>query len=656
MSLPIERRRMVERQIRARGIRQEVVLRAMEEVPRERFLPEQLAEFAYSDSPLPIAEGQTISQPYIVALMTEALALRPHDRVLEVGTGSGYAAAVLSRIAARVFTIERHGSLAEEARSRLAGQGYTNVEVRHGDGSLGWPEEAPFDAIVVAAGGPSVPQPLLDQLAIGGRLVIPVGATQRTQELLRVTRAAEREFVRESLGGVRFVPLVGARGWAEERTARPAVPAVPALVKECAEPIDGIDSVDLGPLLERIGDARVVLLGEATHGTSEFYRMRTRITEELVRRRGFRMVAVEADWPDAAQVDRYVRGLPARERSWTPFSRFPQWMWRNREVHELIEWLRAWNLERAPAEGKVSFHGLDLYSLYTSIGEVLAYLERVHPPTAAVARERYGRLTPWEHDPAVYGRAVLTGRYRSCEAEVVEILRALLVRRLELVGRDGEAFFDAVQNARVVQDAEAYYRTMYYGGVASWNLRDRHMFETLMQLLAWGGADTKVVVWEHNSHIGNADATEMRARGEHNVGSLTRAELGSRGSYHVGFGTDHGIVAAASEWNGPLERKRIRPAHEASYERLCHTSGVPAFLLHLARPRREALREELMEARLERAIGVLYLPETELQSHYSQAVLPQQFDEYVWFDETSAVTPLGREVPHGVPETYPFGL
>ncbi len=648
---------MVERQLRSRGIRNDAVLRAMESVPRERFVPAAMAEFAHEDSPLPIAQGQTISQPYIVALMTEALTLKKSDRVLEVGTGSGYAAAVLARVAKEVFTIERHEQLAAEASERLARLGFDNVTVRTGDGSLGWPEAAPFDAIVVAAGGPEVPDTLLQQLAIGGRLVIPVGASQRQQELLRVTRTAPNSYVRENLGGVRFVPLIGARGWTEGMpAARNSGAALPRLIGECAEAIPSIDTVELGAVCERIGDARVVLLGEATHGTSEFYRMRTRITQELVLRHGFRMVAVEADWPDAAQVDRYVRRFPARERTWTPFSRFPQWMWRNREVHELAEWMRAYNAEQKEREQQVSFHGLDLYSLYTSIGEVLAYLERVDPPTAALARERYGRLTPWENDPAVYGRAVLTGRYQSCEREVVDMLRSLMVRRTELVRRDGYEFFDAVQNARVVKDAEAYYRIMYYGGVASWNLRDQHMFDTLEQLMAQRGPASKVIVWEHNSHIGDASATEMRIRGEHNVGSLARAAFGER-SYHIGFGTDHGVVAAASEWNGPMERKQIRPAVPQSYERLCHDSGVPAFLLHLRNPNRPEIRDELTPARLERAIGVIYRPETELQSHYFQAILPAQFDEYVWFDETSPVTPLAPEpLPHEVPDTYPFGL
>ncbi len=649
-----ERERMVERQIRARGVSDARVLQAMRDVPREAFLPPELADLAYDDRPLPIEAGQTISQPYIVAVMTEALRLTGSETVLEIGTGSGYAAAVLARVARHVYTIERHAELADLARERLAALGITNVDVRCDDGTLGWPEHAPFDAIVVAASGPELPQALLDQLTIGGRLVIPVG-TSRAQELVRVTRTSEDAFKREELGAVQFVPLIGEQGWADAdattsrgvwpprlggplRARQPATrPGLVArLIAECAEPITRIEDAVLDGLIERIGNAQVVLLGEATHGTSEFYRMRTRITQELILRRGFTMVAVEADWPDAAVVDRYVRGQPPRQQAWIPFSRFPTWMWRNREVLDLVEWLRAYNQQ---GKASVGFCGLDLYSLFTSAYEVVRYLDRVDPAAAAVARQRYGRLTPWQDDPAAYGKAALVGRIKPYEHDIVAMLRELLARRLEYSAKDGDAFFDAAMNARVVLGAEQYYRVMYYGSVESWNLRDQHMFDTLRAIGTHQGKDTRIVVWEHNSHVGDAAATEMAARGEHNVGNLCRSAFGDK-VFIVGFGTDHGTVAAASDWDEPMQRMRVRPARADSYERLCHDSGVPAFLLHLRDPVRDVLREELAEARLERAIGVVYRPDTELQSHYFQAVLPAQFDEYVWFDETQAVEPL----------------
>jgi protein-L-isoaspartate(D-aspartate) O-methyltransferase len=653
---------MVEEQIVSRGIADPAVLDAMRAVPRQMFVPPAAAEFAHEDTPLPIEEGQTISQPYVVALMAAALKLTPRDRALEIGAGSGYAAAVLSRIAAEVYAIERHAALAELASRRMKDLGFDNVHVLHGDGTLGWPEHAPYDAILVSAGGPSVPQALRAQLAIGGRLVIPVGATPRAQELVRVTRAGQNEYRQEKLGAVQFVPLIGAQGW-EDPALAPAIvrpqgrgAQIAPLLRETAEAFEDIESVKLGALLDRIGEARVVLLGEATHGSSEFYRMRARITRELIVGLGFRAVAVEADWPDAARIDRYVRHGPTPSAPPEPaFSRFPTWMWRNQDVHDFVEWLRYFNGETADPARRVSFHGLDLYSLYTSAAAVVGYLERVDPAAAAVARKRYGCLMPWERDPATYGRAALTGRYRTCEDDVVAALRELLARRLEYSRQDGERFLDAAQNAQLVANAERYYRTIYYGSTASWNLRDQHMFDTLQSLMAFHGPETKIVVWEHNSHIGDAAATEMAARGELNVGQLCRAAYG-KGAYLLGFGTDHGTVAAASDWDAPVEIMSVRPAHAESYERLCHDAAVPAFLLPLRYPARAEVREELLPPRLERAIGVIYRPESELASHYFQACLPRQFDEYVWFDRTAAVTPLGQAQTAGMPETYPFGL
>ncbi|MFI5302883.1 MAG: erythromycin esterase family protein, partial [Polyangiales bacterium] len=559
------------------------------------------------------------------------LELREGDRVLEVGTGSGYAAAILSRLAGEVFTIERIGSLADSARERLQRLGYQNVHVEHGDGSLGLSEHAPYDAITVAAGGPKAPPALLAQLKVGGRLIVPVGADEDTQQLMRFTRESADEIREESLGDVRFVPLIGAQGWDDASPRVVPAPrgagstgAISALVRESAELIDDLETSNIDALVDRIGDSRLVLLGEASHGTSEFYRMRARITRALIERRGFHFVAVEADWPDAARIDDYVLGGARRSsHAFTPFARFPAWMWRNEEVHEFADWLRAHN---ARTEGeRVGFHGLDLYSLFTSIAAVLTYLDELDPEAATAARRRYGALTPWQHDPSAYGRAVLAGRYESSERDVVAILRELLRRRLDYAQRDGERFFDAAQNARLVADAERYYRAMYYGSAASWNLRDTHMFDTLRSLSTFYGPGSKGIVWEHNSHVGDARETEMSARGEHNVGQLCREGFEAETSI-VGFGTDHGTVAAASDWDEPMERMRVVPAVPGSYERVFHDSRVPACIVSLRNPARPALRDELMEQRLERAIGVVYRPQTERQSHYFFARLPRQFD------------------------------
>ena len=660
------RKEMVEHHIAARGVRDELVLEAMRKVPRELFLPKNLREFAYEDSPLPIAGEQTISQPYIVAFMAEALMLKGGEKVLEIGAGSGYAAAVLSEIAASVYTVERLGQLADKAAATLADLGYDNVHVLHGDGTRGWPEHAPYDAIVVAAGGPQVPESLKEQLKIGGRLVIPVGADQRAQELVRVTRISANQYRSEDIADVRFVPLIGEEGWAiakEEgrararRAPRPVSPAEETLIRnlaDAAESFPSIDAADLNPLIERIGSARIVLLGEATHGTSEFYRMRERITRDLIVKKGFRFVAIEADWPDAARVDHYVRHFQYPPSEWTAFARFPTWMWRNTEVRDFVSWLRKHNgtIER---NKRVAFHGLDLYSLYDSIRSVLNYLDEVDPESARVARERYGCLTPWQRDPATYGHAALTGSYPTCESDVVRTLTDLLAKRRAYAEHDGERFLDAEQNARLVANAERYYRIMYYGSRASWNLRDSHMFETLKNLLAFHGKDSKAVVWAHNSHVGNAAATELGARGEYNIGQLCRKEFGEQ-AYLIGFGTHSGTVAAASEWDGPMEVKNVRPALPNSYEQLCHATGLARFMLGL-RGRSELCGPKgLGNERLERAIGVIYRPDTEMASHYFRANLPQQFDEYIWFDNTCAVTPLDTAEVEGLPDTYPFGV
>lgn len=660
------RKQMVERHIAARGVRDELVLDAMRKVPRELFLPDNLREFAYEDAPLPIVGEQTISQPYIVAFMAEALMLSGGEKVLEIGAGSGYAAAVLSEIAAEVYTVERLGPLAEQAATLLVELGYDNVRVRHGDGTKGWPEHAPYDAIVVAAGGPQVPDALKQQLKIGGRLVIPIGVDQRSQELVRVTRVSKDEYRSEDIADVRFVPLIGEEGWAApgggrsfrvHRASRPASSDEEILVRDLADAADSfasIEAADLDPLMDRIGSASIVLLGEATHGTSEFYRMRARITRDLIVRKDFRFVAIEADWPDAARVDHYVRHFEYPPSEWTAFARFPTWMWRNVEVRDFVSWLRKHNGTVA-RDKRVAFHGLDLYSLYDSIRSVLSYLDEVDPESARVARERYGCLTPWQHDPATYGHAALTGSYPRCESNVVRALTELLAKRQAYAEHDGERFLDAEQNARLIANAERYYRIMYYGSRASWNLRDSHMFETLKNLLAFHGPDSKAIVWAHNSHVGNAEATEMAARGEHNLGQLCRKAFGAQ-AYLVGFGTHSGTVAAASDWNGPMEVKAVRLALPNSYEQLCHATGLARFMLGMRNRSDLCGPTGLARQRLERAIGVIYRPETERASHYFQASLPRQFDEYVWFDDSRAVTPLETAAIKGLPDTYPFGV
>ena len=661
------RQRMVETQIASRGVSDARVLDAMRAVPRHRFVRPALAEFAYEDSPLPLDEGQTISQPFIVARMLEAAQLSAHDRMLDIGTGSGYAAAVASRLCAHVDSIERCAGLAKTASATLRENGFDNVEVRVADGTMGWPEHAPFDAIVAAAGGPDVPAAWREQLAIGGRIVMPVGEDRERQRLIRVTRVSETQFDEAFLGEVRFVPLIGEAGWpqpGEETQGHEKAPRAPAhpqrsraaplaaLIAAAAHRLPEPEDARFADAFDALGEKRVVLLGECTHGTSEFYRARAAITRRLIERHGFTIVAVEADWPDAAAIHRYVTLDPNRSDR-LPFQRFPPWMWRNEEFAAFVHWMREHN-ERGKSRGapRCGFYGLDMYSLSSSIAAVLDYLDRNDPEAAAIARERYGCLSPWQKDPQVYGRAAWSTGIASCEKAVLAQLRDMLQQRLE---RHDEHGFDAAQNARLVASAERYYREMYRSSSEGWNLRDTHMFETLEKLLEFHGEGSRAVVWAHNSHVGNASATEMgRMRDEINIGQLCRERFGDDAAL-IGFGTHAGTTAAATDWDGPMQVKVVRPSREDSYEYQFHQSGLARGYVDLSEGRHRELRMRLNEARLERFIGVIYRPESELQSHYAEATLPGQFDGYVWFDTTRAIDALATRPTERAPALYPFG-
>ena len=431
------------------------------------------------------------------------------------------------------------------------------------------------------------------------------------------------------------------------------------VVRAEALPLHG-HAHDYDALFEQIGDARVVLLGEATHGTHEFYRERARITQRLITEKGFTVVATEADWPDAYRVNRWIRGAgddTSAGAALGGFQRFPTWMWRNAEVLSLVDWLREYNAELGDAGRRVGFYGLDLYSMYTSIAEVLRYLDQVDPEAARRARYRYGCFEHFGEDPQAYGYTAEMRISESCHDHALQQLVEL--RRLHAgAGVPEDEHFYSEQNARLVKNAEEYYRSMFSRRDSSWNLRDCHMADTLDALLAHfdrDGGRTKAVVWEHNSHIGDARATQMGAEGEWTVGQLVSERRGDD-AFLVGFSTHTGTVAAASGWDAPVEHKRVRPSLPESYEAVFHATGIPAFHLPL---RTGAAREALLEPRLERAIGVIYRPETERLSHYFQARLSHQFDAVLHFDQTRALEPLVREAGWEAgepPETFPSGV
>jgi erythromycin esterase-like protein len=437
-------------------------------------------------------------------------------------------------------------------------------------------------------------------------------------------------------------------------------------IREVAHPLTD-RRTDYEPLLEMIGDAHFVLLGEASHGTHEFYDTRAIITQRLITEKGFTAVAVEADWPDAYRVNRYVQGISgdatARE-ALDSFQRFPLWMWRNQDVLVFLEWLRTYNSHLNESEDKkVGFYGLDLYSLYHSIEAVINYLEAVDPEAAQRARYRYGCFEHTGEDAQDYGYAANFQLTSSCEQDVINQLVELQQHTMEYVQRDGQnaedEFFYAEQNARVVKNAEEYYRSMFGGRISSWNLRDQHMagtLDALMTYLTQQDDTAKIVVWEHNSHLGDARATSMGDEGELNVGQLVRERYPNE-AILVGFSTYSGTVTAASAWDGPHERKRVRPALPESYEALFHETALPRFFLSL-RNDNQAI-QALRNRHLERAIGVIYLPHSERVSHYFYARLPEQFNGIIHIDETHAVEPLDRSErweAGDLPETAPTAL
>jgi erythromycin esterase-like protein/predicted phosphoribosyltransferase len=437
-----------------------------------------------------------------------------------------------------------------------------------------------------------------------------------------------------------------------------------SVIRRRAIPLHG-DPGQYDALIDGIGDARVVLLGEATHGTHEFYRERAFITRRLIVEKGFAGVAVEADWPDAYRVNRYVRGVSADDdggEALGDFRRFPTWMWRNADVLDFAGWLRSHN-EALPEPQRAGFYGLDLYSLRASMTAVLAYLVKVDPTAARRARDRYACFDHFGDDTQQYAYATGLGLAASCEREVVTQLSDLHARRTDYASRNGriapDEYFYAEQNARLVRNAEAYYRTMLAGRAESWNLRDRHMAETLRELLAFlerTRPGPRLVVWAHNSHLGDARATEMGQQGELNVGQLARERFGAA-AVLVGFTTYTGTVTAASAWDAPSQRKQVTPALAGSYERLLHDAGIARCLLPLRTD--PELASALAGPHLERAIGVIYRPQTERRSHYFHARLSDQFDYVLHLDETRAVEPLERTAiweAGELAETFPSGL
>ncbi|HEX5470907.1 MAG TPA: erythromycin esterase family protein, partial [Lacipirellulaceae bacterium] len=417
-----------------------------------------------------------------------------------------------------------------------------------------------------------------------------------------------------------------------------------------------VGAEDLDPLIERIGDARYVLLGEASHGTAEFYEWRRAISQRLIREKAFSFIAVEGDWPDCYRINRYVKGYPDAGQNAHEvlhcFERWPTWMWANEEVAALAEWLRDHNRE-TPDGQKVGFYGLDVYSLWESMQAVLEYLERVDGAAAVAARQAFECFEPYAYDVEEYARAT-AWTPASCETAVVDLLKELRANAPVYQRDGGETYFDAEQNALVMKNAEKYYRTMIRGG-PSWNLRDKHMVETLNRLMAHHGPRAKAIVWEHITHIGDARFTDMPASGLFNVGQLVRQEHAEDGVVLVGFSSYQGTVIAGDEWGAPMRVKSVPPGRPGSWEHVLHQIAAGDRLLIFDRKRPTRL---MLEPRGHRAIGVVYRPRYEAFGNYVPTVLPKRYDALLSFDETHALHPLTMAggVEHEVPETFPSGV
>ncbi|WP_372794628.1 erythromycin esterase family protein [Lutibacter sp.] len=636
-------------QLKNRGITNPLLLQAFQDLPKDLLISKKL--YPYTSNKTTIENSLNIIEPrvLVVAKMLEKLKINEGDKILAIGVDSVYILAILSEICKEVYTVEGNEEYAKWALEVLKNIQITNVFIKIGNEKMGWEEHAPFDAILITSEFEEVSNTLKKQLKIGGRILVPMGPDWAHIIFEVIQRNSTTEYAVEKLKDNFFIPNpkilpeISSKDYPEKEIIDE--------IKTKAIAFKSIKEYPINQLLERIGNAQVVLLGEASHGTSEFYLTRQEITKALIEKKGFNFVSAEADWSDAEQINNYVRNQHTK-KNWMPFTRFPQWMWKNKEVLNFVEWLKEYNSQH---QNKTGFYGLDLYGLENSMGLVINYLENIDKNLANLAKTRYACISPYMSDPAIYGKMVVSNQLESCEKEVLKMLVDLLKNKNKL--NHSPEYFYAYQNANVVVDAERYYKVMYYGSAESWNLRDFHMFYTLKSLLSYFGPQTKAIVWAHNSHIGNALATEMYSRGEINIGHLCKEHFEKK-SYHMGFGTHTGTVAAANNWGTKMEVMNVNNSLPKSYENLCHQTQIDTFTLPLREKfSGKKLRKLLSTPKLERAIGVIYRPKTERMSHYFQAVLPSQFDEYIWFNTSKAVTPITTSnVSTQLLENHPFSL
>ena len=405
---------------------------------------------------------------------------------------------------------------------------------------------------------------------------------------------------------------------------------------------------DLDPLMNRIGDARLVLLGEASHGTHEFYTWRSAISRRLIEEKGFDFIAVEGDWPDCYQVNRFVKGFDHKDKSpkevLKTFNRWPTWMWANWEIVALMDWLRSHNQQ---VQKKAGFYGLDIYSLWESLEALVTYLEKTDPATAKIANDVMKCFGAYHYSERYYAQHALT---ESCKEELVTLLGEIRLRAASY-NMDPEAALNTVQNAWVAADAEQYYRSMVSLEDQSWNIRDRHMMTSLNRLLDYHGPHSKAIIWEHNTHIGDARYTDMARSGLFNIGQLARQQYSEYNTVLVGFGSYSGTVMAGRHWGAPMQEFSVPPAQAGSVEELLHRESSTNRYFIFDQPVVHAKFDKVLP---HRAIGVVYDPANE-QGNYVPSLLSSRYDAFVYIDQTTALNPIHVEADlEQVPETYPF--
>ncbi len=599
-------------QLEARGITESNILVAIKSVDRAEFIPLEQKNLAYEDLNIKINNNITIPRMFVLARWLQILDLKKEDSILLIGFDSGYLLEVISLLVKNVYNINANDNYLNLITNIFKKKSITNVHFKIGEPKNGWLEKAPFDKIFIANEMKEIPKK-----HISSNYFIP--KPQR-------------------------IPYISQKKVSDEKLI--------SEIKSIYIPFSDIKKLNTKDILNRIGDAKIVLFGEASHGTSEFYLTRQKITKALIQEKGFNIIGSEADWPDMDIVNQYVQGNLKKEFK-IPFQRFPQWIWRNHEFLDFIEWLKTHNKNSSL---KTHIYGLDLYGLENAIHSIIQILETKNPELAKIAKKRYACISPYIEDPSVYGQLVLSGKLDTCEHEILEMLLTLLKER-EKLHTDKDLFYSLYQNARTVVDAERYYKITYYGGADLWNLRDLHMFNTLKSLISYHGNDSKAIVWAHNSHIGNALATQMYSRGEINIGHLCKETYGDL-ACNIGFGTHTGTVAAADNWGEKMKIKNVNPSLKESYEHILHQTNEPNFLLPLKKTKENKhIINNLTYPRLERAIGVIYRPETERQSHYFLASLPSQFDELIWLNTTNAthaLENLKNTAKHQKTSLHPF--